>query len=119
MSRYEQIYVVHCPETGLYKIGKTGSFVHRFAELQACSAYPLERTFLFICPIGTANIFERILHNRFHHKRTHGEWLKLNEDDLAFFTAQRPTVISLAMRHVYDEEGSSWIAPASEDGRIW
>lgn len=79
------VYVVECEETKLYKIGWSRNTVRRMAELQAGSAFSLEMFAQFCCVHRFAPLFEAILHERFASKRAHGEWFKLDSDDLSVF----------------------------------
>lgn len=85
----EFIYVLHCPETGLRKIGTTVNVRQRMAQLQAGSAYPLDigNAIILVCPAETGRLFESHLHEKFRHKRTHGEWFKLDDEDMKHFDA--------------------------------
>lgn len=96
---WEYIYVLHCPETGLRKIGLTADLKTRLTQHQAESAYPLDRDGCIVmrCAEGTARLFEEHLHDKFAHKRTHGEWFKLDANDLVYFD-QHPVVVMLLER---------------------
>jgi hypothetical protein len=104
MSRLSEayVYVVFSEATGLRKIGMTKDLPGRLRQLQCDSAYPLRIEFSYACFSGTEGIFESILHRVFAHKRTHGEWFKLDENDLLFLEGTSP--LNLRM-HKLGREG--------------
>lgn len=89
------VYLIHCSEIGLYKIGITDDLYVRFSQLQCDSAFPLTVTATYLCWAPTAPLFEKLLHECFAHCRTHGEWFKLDESDLVFFDTECPLTLEL------------------------
>lgn len=74
------VYVLKAEGMGLYKIGCTGNIEQRRKQLSCMSPVPLS----LIQIIETPNMYqyESFLHSIFECKRHHGEWFKLNSDDL-------------------------------------
>lgn len=75
----ECVYVVHAG-FGEYKIGKTRCISDRLAEIGEATLTRVKPVIL----LSTENIddLERTLHKTFKSKRTHGEWFRLDDDDL-------------------------------------
>lgn len=76
------VYIVHCAETGLYKIGISGKPQNRLKQLKSGSAYEIELVQEFRVYEPFARPFEQLLHKVFAHCRTHQEWFKLGEIEL-------------------------------------
>lgn len=76
-----QVYILHA-DNGLYKIGMVSvSLDHRIKILRQCSPCKLE----LICSVAVAGTqeLEKKLHKQFAPKRSHGEWFRLDEEDIA------------------------------------
>lgn len=84
------LYVIESPQIGLSKIGIASDINRRLGELQTASAYPLVVRVGLTVPAGTELTFEKCVHRMFSGQRTHGEWFKLSEDDIAFFVVPHP-----------------------------
>ncbi len=63
-----------------YKIGKTTNVMQRLKGLQTSSAEVLE--VVLECEIEGYNIIEKLIHERYAHKRVSGEWFDLEVQDL-------------------------------------
>src|SRR5690348_10828792 len=74
----EFLYLIASESLGLTKIGFSSDPGRRQDELQATSAFPLKLHAIFEVPKGTGPIFERLIHQTFAHKRSHGEWFLLD-----------------------------------------
>ena len=109
----EYVYVLHCPETGLRKIGYTSNYPQRMVQLQKDSAYSLdvEGSTVLLCLAGTGKIFEALLHWKFRKCRTHGEWFKLSEDDMRCFDPH--IVASIQLEHLSCLSGVGLSQPCS------
>lgn len=84
------VYLAHCAETGLYKIGMSGAPATRLQQLNADSAYPITMQYIFMVYAPIVQQVEQLLHKLFARCRTHGEWFKLNEEEYAFFGKMQP-----------------------------
>lgn len=84
------LYVILSEQTQLRKIGITDNLERRLKQLQDCSAYPLSIEVSYRCVKGTEVIFERFIHSLFAHKRTHGEWFLLDDEDMVFLHGRCP-----------------------------
>lgn len=93
------VYILHCPETGLYKIGCTTRLRQRWEELQAGSAFPLdtENALVLTCDPRVGTAFEAMLHARFKLRRACGEWFKLQPEDVE--TLKKHTVACFNLTH--------------------
>lgn len=85
------IYLIYCEETDLYKIGRTNDYARRLQDLQRDSAVPLRLHRLMTCvSTEAAVILERELHRIFDYRRTHGEWFRLNAEEMEMFDEPHP-----------------------------
>lgn len=89
------IYVIYCAETGLHKIGFSDTPSERIEKLQSESAFPLEMVAQFQCKAVVVKIFEYTLHQIFKSKRAHGEWFKLNDEDIKSFDVEHLMAFTL------------------------
>lgn len=71
-------YLLHCTVTGLVKIGIAVDVEQRFRTIQAMCPTRLE--VIIDAPGGRE--LERALHEKYAHKRKHGEWFDLTHDEL-------------------------------------
>ena len=74
------VYLIHNKKDGLVKIGQTSDFDRRFVEIQAGTEDKLEVVHIIKTPIPPA--IESSLHKRYAHKRVHGEWFSLTDQDI-------------------------------------
>ena len=88
------VYIAHCGETGLYKIGTSRRPKLRAYELRSGSAYEIKMVQLFRVYEPFARPFEKFLHTAFAHCRTHGEWFKLSGEELRWL-AMHPCPFSV------------------------
>jgi predicted GIY-YIG superfamily endonuclease len=71
------VYIVEC--AGVYKIGTTTDMHKRMSALQAGCPHPIH---ICLKMLGHHPV-EAILHEEYRDKRSHGEWFRLDENDLA------------------------------------
>lgn len=86
MSR-SAIYLVRA-ENGLTKIGIAISPRRRLVSLRADSPLPLE--LIHMAAVGDAERIEAELHTEFAAQRSHGEWFRLTEEDVASIRVRYP-----------------------------
>lgn len=106
------VYLVHHPESGAYKIGRSADPRTRLAQLAPKSAC-LE---LVATIMTTDSVWlERAMHLTFAHRRIRGEWFALSDDDVAVFTevgaADGPEDLQNAVHRRYDtneQNGFAW-----------
>ena len=67
---------------GQYKIGHARNVDRRIRALKAGCPFPLKKIYAF--RLNDARGEERILHKHFANKVLHGEWFRLDPDDLRF-----------------------------------
>ena len=87
MKKYtNKIYLlkIDTPDKRLYKIGSTRNSINeRIQSLQ--TGCPFEINLITHHDSSYGQLIERTLHNRFEHKKTHGEWFELDIiDELEF-----------------------------------
>jgi hypothetical protein len=92
-NKVQNIYLMHSPELGLYKIGITGNLSTRLAQIRSASAFPIELVAVWETPVLVARSFESLIHEKYSYCRTHGEWFKLEADDVAQMLAVRNWVV--------------------------
>ncbi|MDX1990742.1 MAG: GIY-YIG nuclease family protein [bacterium] len=74
------VYLIRS-DNGLYKIGLTTTDVQRRLKgLQDCS--PVSLSLEAVWEVYDFRKIELLLHEKFKDKRSHGEWFKLNQDDV-------------------------------------
>lgn len=73
---------------GLTKIGISRSPFGRFGEL--CNASPIALSLIHVSTVKNAISVESALHEQFRTKRHHGEWFRLNDEDIARIVAAYP-----------------------------
>lgn len=96
------LYIIHSSVTDLYKISVTQHLNRRLAQLQKDSAYTLTIRFAYGIVKGSEMAFESILHAAFGDKRTHGEWFRLDADDLIFLENECPVRLRLQATNAED-----------------
>jgi len=74
------IYLMHNPNNGLYKIGKSKTPVFREKTLQAQEP---EVELIFASKL-THGYVEKVLHIYFDAQRVRGEWFRLTDEDIEF-----------------------------------
>lgn len=74
------VYLIKCPATKLYKIGKANNLQRRFVQLQTGSAAPLS----IVCTGRGGHAEESELHMRLKNLRVRGEWFRLRPWHVAF-----------------------------------
>lgn len=75
-----QVYFVHAPDANLVKIGATTNLRARLLALQNASPVPL----VLIQSIAGGKDEERVLHQRWAHLRSHGEWFEASPELMHF-----------------------------------
>jgi hypothetical protein len=78
----EGIFIFGNVEQCWYKIGKAQSIGHRFAEIAAVVAFPLQISAQWPCQRKYCRQLELHLHDLFATKRIDGEWFALTPEDL-------------------------------------
>lgn len=86
MSR-KALYLVSAAN-GLTKIGVAISPLRRLVTLRSDSPEQLE--LIHMSAVEDAKSVEMSLHTEFTDKRSHGEWFRLNEEDIASIRARYP-----------------------------
>jgi prophage antirepressor-like protein len=79
----DYVYVLHNRQTNEYKIGKSGDIPTRQKSLHSVEPNIYVYLKLAMQSARHASLWERTLQIEFESKRLHGEWFKLNEQDLA------------------------------------
>lgn len=92
-DKVQNIYLMNSPELGLYKIGITGNLTSRLAQIRSTSAYPIEIISVWETPILVARAFESLIHEKYSCCRTHGEWFKLEPEDVEQMLSTRNWVV--------------------------
>lgn len=77
-------------DNGLTKIGKAACPHSRFGEIKNASPIPI--LLIHTALVDNADALERELHDLFTHKRSHGEWFKLSDQDIAEIASRYPAV---------------------------
>jgi hypothetical protein len=90
----DHVYIIHCPEVGLYKIGSTSNPEKRLKQIQSASAYKLEEPIILNCDPKFGLFFEKLLHNKFSHCRAYGEWFKLKKEDVEWLKS-KPSLLTM------------------------
>lgn len=77
-SREGKIYVIHAEGTNSYKIGRSQNPIARLEQLQIGTHVYLH----LLREVYNSDVItlEKVLHKRYRHYRTHGEWFDLPED---------------------------------------
>jgi len=78
------IYVLQADQ--YYKIGQTVDLDRRLTQIVPQLPFPAELAHTF--HTSDMNATETALHEKFADKRTHGEWFRLDEDDIAWLKSQ-------------------------------
>lgn len=81
---YREVYFVHAKALGLVKIGIANSAVKRLRALATQSPAQLE--LLGVIQTDRRGVLEQMLHGRFQHLRSHGEWFRLEPDLEAYIS---------------------------------
>jgi hypothetical protein len=90
------LYMIHCAETGLTKIGITDNPRRRIAEITGTCAFELELIALWTLPKNLARGFEMHIHEALSDFRHHGEWFKMDREDLVELASTQ--ILSFAAR---------------------
>lgn len=81
-SRVREVYFVRAITLGLIKIGVANHALIRVVSLQTHSPDKLEIMGVVMC--DNYGFLERLLHGRFEHLRSHGEWFRPGDDLLTY-----------------------------------
>jgi hypothetical protein len=84
-SNPSAVYLIENSASKLFKIGFSGDPKSRLRQLQSESAYTLEIVSCRMVYGPCVQAVEQLIHKLFAHCRTHGEWFKLTEDEVAWF----------------------------------
>ena len=108
----EYVYLIHHPESGAYKIGRSVNPSQRLVQLAPQSA---GLVLVETIPTPDAVWLERALHLSFAHRRVKGEWFALSDDDVAVIrrigTADGPEDLTNEVHSLYDDN--------EERGFVW
>lgn len=80
------VYFIRAEGVGLIKIGAASCIHKRLATLRSMSPVPLE--LLGVLRIAPRSIIEQMMHGRFAHLRSHGEWFREADDLLEFIRSE-------------------------------
>ena len=92
------IYVISNAELGLYKIGYSKEPGQRLKQIRQDSAFDLKFVMVWECGSEiAARAFEDLFHDRYAYCRSHGEWFKLEPEDLRIMRMHHITKIPANM----------------------
>lgn len=80
------VYLVQA-ENGLFKIGSSRNPMKRLGTLRTGSPIGIDLVHIIITWQYTHQSLERALQRRFAHRRAHGEWFALTEEDVVLIEA--------------------------------
>lgn len=78
-----KIYLIKSLNEGIYKIGVSKKPSKRLKEVQTGNPAPID--ILYLYESDNAYKIETVLHNRYSHFNTHGEWFELSiKEEMSF-----------------------------------
>ncbi len=83
----QAIYLIRA-ENGLVKVGRATAPKQRFSAIRVASPLPLE--LIHVAVVEDAQGVEAALHEEFADRRSHGEWYRLTEADIASVCQRYP-----------------------------
>lgn len=79
------IYVVHAPEVGMVKIGRTRHLRKRMSSLRNSSPVPVYLVSWVLSEWGEGERLEMAAHDHFSKHRRHGEWFQVSPHEVYQF----------------------------------